>query len=180
MYWRHYYTKWFCVRQPSRTKFFQVETELQIDGSCGKLRLAYEARWLGALSCDFLHEHFLKQHEAKLTNAWRILDCLSGWLNQSFETFERLKLCKLSHPLMSRSLLDPQANQIGFGDGSVQEVQEKETKNHVAKRQPRPAIPRRQKTRLFKSTWTFGFLHLPEKSRAGAHKACVCVWRSWG
>jgi len=50
----------------------------------------------------------------------------------------------------------------------------------LPKCQPRPAIPRRQKTRLFKSTWTFGFLHLPEKSRAGAHKVCVCLWRSGG
>ena len=32
-----------------------------------------------------------------------------------------------------------------------------------------------KKIRLLRSTWTFGFLHLPKKSRARAHKVCVCL-----
>ena len=98
-------------------KLFQVQKELQIDGSCGQLRLAYEARWLSSLSSKEKHQHFLKQ-----SWTWAILDCLlwpfcacenlvvtCGVVESVVWVFWNFATC-----LTSREKLCPQANQMDF------------------------------------------------------------------
>ena len=67
---------------------------------------------------------------------------------------------------MSRSLLDPQANQIGFGDGSVQEVQEKETKNHVAQTPTKTGYTKAPKNTTLQKHLNIWFPPSPRKKQS--------------
>lgn len=109
---------------------FQVQKELQIDGSCDKLRLAYEARWLSSLSSKKTST-FL---EAIMNQRWClsifgvILDCLvwpfcacenlvvtCGVVESVVWVFWNFATCLTSREkLCPTCFVNPQVNQIDF------------------------------------------------------------------